>query len=176
MNWRCAPPTVTSLRQAGSRHADGYSQDQEADRAARNRASPKSKSRKAKTRCASAAIRPAAPMSAPPPWACRPCYGPPAASRRPAPAPTRRVRSRRRTTKGHVLRRRWSAPSTAPPSPGSKPFVEIGSRSRIGEVLCIIEAMKMMNQIDATRPAHRGRILVKTATPVEFDQPLFVIE
>jgi acetyl-CoA carboxylase biotin carboxyl carrier protein len=62
------------------------------------------------------------------------------------------------------------------PSPGSKPFVEIGSQVSAGDTLCIIEAMKMMNQIEADVGGRVTRILVENGDPVEFGQPLFVIE
>jgi len=62
------------------------------------------------------------------------------------------------------------------PSPGAKPFVEIGSPVEAGDTLCIIEAMKMMNQIEADVSGKVVSILVENGDPVEFGQPLFVIE
>ena len=62
------------------------------------------------------------------------------------------------------------------PAPGAKPFVEIGSEVKPGDVLCIIEAMKMMNQIESDKAGKVVSILVKNGEPVEFGQPLFVIE
>jgi acetyl-CoA carboxylase biotin carboxyl carrier protein len=64
----------------------------------------------------------------------------------------------------------------ASPSPGSKPFVEIGSTVEAGDTLCIIEAMKMMNQIEADVGGKVVSILAENGHPVEFGQPLFVIE
>jgi len=64
----------------------------------------------------------------------------------------------------------------ASPSPGAKAFVEIGSEIKIGQVLCIIEAMKMMNQIESDKAGRVTAILAKNGDPVEFGQPLFVIE
>lgn len=64
----------------------------------------------------------------------------------------------------------------ASPAPGAKPFVELGSEVKPGDVLCIIEAMKMMNQIESDKAGRVVSILVKNGDPVEFDQPLFVIE
>jgi acetyl-CoA carboxylase biotin carboxyl carrier protein len=61
-------------------------------------------------------------------------------------------------------------------SPGSKPFVEIGDEVSVGQVLCIIEAMKMMNQIEADKAGRITSIMAKNGDPVEFGQPLFVIE
>jgi acetyl-CoA carboxylase biotin carboxyl carrier protein len=64
----------------------------------------------------------------------------------------------------------------AAPAPGAKPFVEIGSEVKQGDVLCIIEAMKMMNQIECDKPGRVVSVLVKNGDPVEFGQTLFVIE
>jgi acetyl-CoA carboxylase biotin carboxyl carrier protein len=61
-------------------------------------------------------------------------------------------------------------------SPGAKPFVEIGSVVSEGDTLCIIEAMKMMNQIEADVSGKVVSILVENGHPVEFGQPLFVID
>lgn len=62
------------------------------------------------------------------------------------------------------------------PSPGAKAFVEVGQAVKVGQTLCIIEAMKMLNQIEADRAGVIAEILVQNESPVEFDQPLFVIE
>jgi acetyl-CoA carboxylase biotin carboxyl carrier protein len=64
----------------------------------------------------------------------------------------------------------------ASPAPGAKAFVEIGSEVKPGDVLCIIEAMKMMNQIESDKAGKIVSVLVKNGDPVEFGQPLFVIE
>ncbi len=61
-------------------------------------------------------------------------------------------------------------------SPTSGPFVTQGQKVNIGDTLCIIEAMKMMNQIEADKAGRIAKILVENGEPVEFDQPLFVIE
>lgn len=61
-------------------------------------------------------------------------------------------------------------------SPGSKAFVEIGQTVKAGEVICLIEAMKMFNQIEADKAGTITARLVDNGTPVEFNQPLFVIE
>lgn len=61
-------------------------------------------------------------------------------------------------------------------SPGGKPFVEVGSQVKVGDVLCIIEAMKMMNQIESDKTGTIKAVLSENGQPVEFDQPLFVIE
>ena len=62
------------------------------------------------------------------------------------------------------------------PSPDSDPFVRVGDRVQPGDVLCIIEAMKLMNEIECETTGVVKRILAENAEPVEFDQPLFVIE
>jgi acetyl-CoA carboxylase biotin carboxyl carrier protein len=62
------------------------------------------------------------------------------------------------------------------PSPGAKAFVEIGTEVKVGQVLCIIEAMKMMNQIECDKAGRITAVMVQNGDPVEFGQPLFVIE
>ncbi len=62
------------------------------------------------------------------------------------------------------------------PSPGAKAFVEIGDEIKVGQVLCIIEAMKMMNQIEADKAGRIASIMARNGDPVEFGQPLFVVE
>ena len=62
------------------------------------------------------------------------------------------------------------------PSPDAPPFVQEGSRVQAGDVLCIIEAMKIMNQVTADKAGSVQKILVESGEPVEFDQPLFVIQ
>jgi acetyl-CoA carboxylase biotin carboxyl carrier protein len=61
-------------------------------------------------------------------------------------------------------------------SPGAKAFVEVGTEIKIGQILCIIEAMKMMNQIESDKAGRVTAILAKNGEPVEFGQPLFIIE
>jgi acetyl-CoA carboxylase biotin carboxyl carrier protein len=62
------------------------------------------------------------------------------------------------------------------PSPGARPFVEIGQQVNIGDTLCIIEAMKMLNQIEADKAGKITAMLVENGQPVEFGQALFVID
>ena len=61
------------------------------------------------------------------------------------------------------------------PSPTSPSFAEVGQTVKVGDVICIVEAMKMMNQIEADRAGTIEAILVENGEPVEFDQPLFSI-
>ena len=62
------------------------------------------------------------------------------------------------------------------PSPGAKPFAEVGQRINVGDTLCLIEAMKMYNPIEADRSGVVGARLVENEQPVQFDQPLFIID
>ena len=62
------------------------------------------------------------------------------------------------------------------PSPGSKPFAHEGDQVKVGDTLCIIEAMKILNQIECEKAGSIRRILVENGQPVEYNQPLFVIE
>jgi acetyl-CoA carboxylase biotin carboxyl carrier protein len=64
----------------------------------------------------------------------------------------------------------------AAPAPGAKPFVQVGDEVKTGDVLCIIEAMKMMNQIESDKAGRVASVLARNGEPVEFGQPLFVIE
>ncbi|XOL95228.1 acetyl-CoA carboxylase biotin carboxyl carrier protein [Enterobacter hormaechei] len=62
------------------------------------------------------------------------------------------------------------------PSPDAKAFIEVGQKVNVGDTLCIVEAMKMMNQIEADKSGTVKAILVESGQPVEFDEPLVVIE
>lgn len=62
------------------------------------------------------------------------------------------------------------------PSPGSPPFSKVGDEVKVGQVLCIIEAMKLMNEIEAEAAGTIAKILVKNGQPVEYGQPLFLIK
>jgi acetyl-CoA carboxylase biotin carboxyl carrier protein len=62
------------------------------------------------------------------------------------------------------------------PSPGARPFVDVGSEVKVGETLMIIEAMKTMNQIPAPRPGKVIQILIEDGQPVEYSEPLMIIE
>jgi acetyl-CoA carboxylase biotin carboxyl carrier protein len=76
---------------------------------------------------------------------------------------------------GHKVRSPMVGTFYRASSPESKNFVELGQTVKQGDVLCIIEAMKMMNQIEADKSGTISAILVDNAQPVEYDQPLFVI-
>ena len=77
---------------------------------------------------------------------------------------------------GHVVRAPMVGTFYRSPSPNAKSFVEVGQTVKVGQTLCIIEAMKMLNQIESDRAGVVVDILVDNERPVEFDQPLFVIE
>jgi acetyl-CoA carboxylase biotin carboxyl carrier protein len=76
----------------------------------------------------------------------------------------------------HVITAPMVGTFYASPSPGAKPFVEIGDEIKVGQVLCIIEAMKMMNQIEADKAGRITSVMASNGDPVEFGQPLFVVE
>ena len=78
-------------------------------------------------------------------------------------------------TAGHKLKSPMVGTFYRAPSPNDKPFVTIGQTVKAGDVLCLIEAMKMLNQIEADTSGTIQDILVENGQPVEFDQPLFVI-
>jgi acetyl-CoA carboxylase biotin carboxyl carrier protein len=78
--------------------------------------------------------------------------------------------------KGKVLKSPMVGTFYRSASPGSKPLVEIGQQVNIGDTVCIIEAMKMFNQIEADQAGVIVDILVESGQPVEYDQPLFAIE
>ena len=77
--------------------------------------------------------------------------------------------------KGHTVNSPMVGTFYASPAPGSPAFATVGQTVSAGDVLCIIEAMKMMNQIEADKSGTIGAILVEDGEPVEFDQPLITI-
>lgn len=96
---------------------------------------------------------------------------PPALASAPAEAPAARPRPNEHVITAPMVGTFYSAPS-----PGAKAFVEIGDEVKVGQVLCIIEAMKMMNQIESDKAGRITSIMARNGDPVEFGQPLFVIE
>jgi acetyl-CoA carboxylase biotin carboxyl carrier protein len=107
-----------------------------------------------------------APMAAPMPMATAPPPATPATS-----AGEHKPRIDEHTVTSPMVGTYYSATS-----PGSKPFVEIGTEITVGQILCIIEAMKMMNQIESDKAGRVTAILAKNGEPVEFGQPLFIVE
>lgn len=76
---------------------------------------------------------------------------------------------------GHKLKSPMVGTFYRSSSPEAKAFVEVGQSVKVGDTLCIVEAMKMMNQIESDRAGVVQAILVENAEPVEYDQPLFII-
>ncbi|MEJ2552483.1 MAG: acetyl-CoA carboxylase biotin carboxyl carrier protein [Gammaproteobacteria bacterium] len=107
---------------------------------------------------------------APPPAAM------PAPSAAPAPAAAPPVTNEVSIPSGHAVTSPMVGTFYRSSAPGNKPFVEMGQRVEVGETLCIIEAMKMFNQIEADKAGAIKAILVENGQPVEYGQPLFVIE
>jgi acetyl-CoA carboxylase biotin carboxyl carrier protein len=77
---------------------------------------------------------------------------------------------------GHVLKAPMVGTFYRAASPGAKPFVEVGDSVKSGQTVCIIEAMKLMNEIEADRDGIVKRVLVENGAPVEYGEPLLVIE
>jgi len=107
------------------------------------------------------------------PMAPQPPAGPGGAPAAPAPAPAAASAA---TRDENLVTAPMVGTFYASPAPGAKPFVETGQEVRVGQVLCIIEAMKMMNQIECERAGKIVAVLAKNGEPVEFGQPLFAIE
>ena len=108
----------------------------------------------------------AAPVVAPTP-AATPAQAPAAAT--PAPAASDEL-------SGHLVRSPMVGTFYRSPSPEAKAFVEVGQSVKVGDALCIVEAMKMMNRIEADKAGVVKAILINDGDAVEFDEPLIVIE
>jgi acetyl-CoA carboxylase biotin carboxyl carrier protein len=78
-------------------------------------------------------------------------------------------------TEGHVVKSPMVGTFYRSASPGAKPFVEVGDSVQVGDPLCIIEAMKLMNEIEADQAGTVKAILIENGQPVEYGQPLIVI-
>ena len=113
-------------------------------------------------------------MMAMPPmqYAAPPPMSPPAA----APESTTAAPSAEPEIAGHVIKSPMVGTFYRSPSPGAKPFVEVGQSVKAGDTLCIVEAMKLLNQIESDKTGVIKSILVENEHPVEYGQPLFVIE
>lgn len=111
---------------------------------------------------------------APVQYAAAPAPAAPAAA--PAAEPASAASSEPAEPTGHIVRSPMVGTFYEAPSPDASPFVTVGSQVTAGETLCIVEAMKMMNQIEADKSGVVKQILVDNEEPVEYDQPLFVIE
>ena len=104
---------------------------------------------------------------APAPVAAAPAAGPVAGAAVPAAAPA--------AVSGHTVKAPMVGTFYRSPNPGSAPFVEVGQTVKEGQPLCIIEAMKLLNEIEADASGVVKAILVENGEPVEFGEPLFVI-
>ncbi len=93
----------------------------------------------------------------------------------PAAAPAAEAPATAPATSGHVVASPMVGTFYRSPSPTAPPFVEVGQTVKAGDVLCIVEAMKMMNQIEADKAGTVEAILAENGEPVEFDQPLVSI-
>ena len=93
-----------------------------------------------------------------------------------APAPAAAEPAAAEKPSGHEVRSPMVGTFYSAASPTAGPFVTVGQKVNVGDTLCIIEAMKMMNQIEADRAGTVKQILLENGQPVEFDQVLFIIE
>jgi len=104
----------------------------------------------------------------------------PVAITTPAPAPlaaaTPIAAPTEESIEGHVLNSPMVGSFYRAPSPGAASFVDVGSSVSVGDTLCIIEAMKLLNPIEADKAGTIKAILVENGQPVEYNQPLFIIE
>jgi len=108
---------------------------------------------------------------APAPVAAAPIAAAPVAA-----APVAEAPPAEEVIEGHVLTSPMVGSFYRAPSPGAASFVDIGSKVNVGDTLCIIEAMKLLNQIEADKAGTIKAILVENGQPVEYNQPLFIIE
>jgi len=111
-------------------------------------------------------------QTAPPPAPA----APPAAAAPPAPEPAAGESTAAAEPTGHTVRSPMVGTFYRASSPDAGAFVEEGQSVGVGDTLCIIEAMKMLNQIEADRAGVVRSILIENGQPVEFDQPLFIID
>ena len=102
-------------------------------------------------------------------------YAPPPAAAPPAPAAPEEEAPSDGHPEGHRMVSPMVGTFYAAPSPGAPPFVNVGDTVQAGDTLCIVEAMKMLNQIEADQAGVVRAILVENATPVEYGQVLMII-
>ncbi len=114
-------------------------------------------------------------VAAPAPTYMAPPPMPVAPAAAPAPAPAPAAEATPAADLGRTVRSPMVGTFYRSPNPGAASFVEVGSKVNAGDVICIVEAMKMMNQIEADKSGVIEAILVEDGEPVEFDQPLVTI-
>jgi len=102
-----------------------------------------------------------------------PAAAAPATVATPAPPPPAEVPPK---VEGHVLKSPMVGTFYRAPSPGAKPFVEVGDTVKVGQTVCIIEAMKLLNEIEADKDGVVKAILAENGQPVEYGEPLLAIE
>lgn len=102
-------------------------------------------------------------------------YAPAPVAAAPAIAASAAVPAEEKIT-GHVVKSPMVGTFYRSASPGTKVFTEVGQSVQVGDTLCIIEAMKILNQIESDKSGTITKILVENAEPVEYGQPLFIIE
>ncbi|HEY9147890.1 MAG TPA: acetyl-CoA carboxylase biotin carboxyl carrier protein [Gammaproteobacteria bacterium] len=111
-----------------------------------------------------------------PQFAPAPVAAAPVAAPAPAAAPAAEADSGSALPSGHQVTSPIVGTLYRSPSPSAKAFVEVGQSVNVGDTLCIIEAMKIMNQIEADKSGVIKAILAENGEPVEYGQPLFIIE
>lgn len=117
-----------------------------------------------------------APMAAPVHYAAAPAAAPVTAAPAASPAATPSEEAAPAVVAGHQVKSPMVGTFYRASSPEAPSYVEVGDTVNVGDTLCIVEAMKMMNQIEADKAGVVKAILVDNEDAVEFDQPLFVIE
>jgi len=115
-------------------------------------------------------------VAAPAPFAAAPVAAMPVAAAAPAPAPASPLAVAEAEEDGHIVTAPMVGTFYSATSPGSPPFVQVGDRVNVGDTLCIVEAMKMMNQIEAEVAGTIKSIRVQNGDPVEYAQVLYVID
>jgi acetyl-CoA carboxylase biotin carboxyl carrier protein len=114
---------------------------------------------------------PAAPMQVMAPAAVAPAAAPIAPA-----APAQEKSEEAGIPSGHAVKSPMVGTFYGAPSPGAKSFVQVGDSVNVGDTLCIVEAMKMLNEIEADKAGVIKAVLKENAQPVEYGEPLFVIE
>jgi len=109
------------------------------------------------------------PVGTPPVQAIAQAPAPVAAAPAPAPAPAPTA------LEGHIIKSPMVGTFYRAGSPGAKPFVEVGDTVKVGQTICVIEAMKLMNEIEADKDGVVKAIMVENAQPVEYGEPLMMI-
>lgn len=117
-----------------------------------------------------------APVAAVPTYTVTHPHTLPAAATAPAVPPPSDAAEAPHTPNGHTVKSPMVGTAYLAAAPGEKPFVEMGQTVKVGDTLCVIEAMKMFNQIEADKAGIISARLIENGSAVEYDQPLFIIE